>query len=436
MTPERDERNNDVARRRMQRRRQQVRQRRQASLRVALMMAVLLMAVALIIWVSIKSPAAPQTQPTDAVATQPAQMQPTEDVDETKPTEPTTVIHIAAAGDLNVTDGVIANAATFSGYDFTGAFLDVAPVLAAADLSMVNFEGTLSGAPFGQETGSAPAALAECLANMGVDAVQTANSAAIRSGVLGLQSTLSGLRSAGLIPVGTFADRQEFRRSGGYTVVEVEGIRIALVAFTKGMDNLGLPEGSEDCVNLLYEDYTTDYKNIDTDGITDVLRKVASEQAALTVALLHWGSEYNENISKSQEKIRDLMLSNGVDAIIGSHSHLLQAIEFDETEGTLVAWSLGDFYGDATQAGSNYSVILDLEVTMDNLTGQTAITGYSTTPIYTLRPEQSISGGLRVVQVDKAMARFESGYVHRMTQEAYDSLSGALGRIEKRLSGE
>ena len=163
---------------------------------------------------------------------------------------------------------------------------------------------------------------------------------------------------------------------------------------------------------------------------------MASEQADLTVALLHWGSEYNENISKSQEKIRDLMLSNGVDAIIGSHSHLLQAIEFDETEGTLVAWSLGDFYGDATQAGSNYSVILDLEVTMDNLTGQTAITGYSTTPIYTLRPEQSISGGLRVVQVDKAMARFESGYVHRMTQEAYDSLSGALGRIEKRLSGE
>ena len=445
MTPERDEMNEQLHQRHLQRQKERQRrqkQNRQAVLRLVMMMAALAMAVALIVWGSVNAPDGQATQPTDTgaqnqtttvPATQTTASQPTQEV---AATEPTTVIHIAAAGDLNVTDTVITDATTVAGHDFTDAFLDVAPVVSAADLSIINFEGTLAGVPYGTETGSAPAALAEELAAIGVDVVQTANSASIRAGVLGLQSTLAGFRNAGVTPVGTFADSEAFRRSGGFTMVEVEGIRIALVAFTKGMDNLGLPEGSEDCVNLLYEDYTTDYKKIAADSITDILRDVEAAQPDLTIALLHWGSEYNENISDSQEDIRDLMLDNGVDAIIGTHSHLLQPIEFDETAGTLVAWSLGDFYGDAKESGSNYSVILDLEITLDNLTGLTSITGYSTTPVYTLKPEQSAAGGYRVVRIEKAISRYESGYIGRVTEDAYNSLCQALTRVEKRIAGE
>jgi hypothetical protein len=70
--------------------------------------------------------------------------------------DPTTVIHIKAAGDLNITDKVVAAGNSPLGYDFTKAFLDVAPVLADADLTMLNLEGIFVGEPYGTATRSAP----------------------------------------------------------------------------------------------------------------------------------------------------------------------------------------------------------------------------------------------------------------------------------------
>lgn len=450
MTPERD--NKESLNRRLDQRRQrrqaQSRQQRQAMLRLWMVLLALVMAAGLIVWSTIRAANAPAPVPTEATETTETNPVPstetvppeTQESQDEQAQVATTLsgkqIHIVAAGDLNVTDEIVNAAMTPSGYDFSDAFLDVAPVLGSADLAILNYEGTIAGTPYGTATGSAPADLAQALANIGVDMVQTANSASIRAGVLGLQSTIAGLENVGITPVGTFMDSDTYRRTGGYTMVEVEGVRIAVVAFTKGMDNLGLPEGSSDCVNLLYKDYTTDYKQIDTSGITSVLRNVAAEEPDLTIALLHWGSENNENISTSQEKIRDLMIENGVDAIIGTHSHLLQAIEFDEGAGTLVAWSLGDFYGNATQPGSNYSVILDLEITRDEATGFAAITDYNVIPIYTLKPEQSASGGQRVVQIEKAIARYESKYIGAVTEDAYNNLVYSLERIEKRIAGE
>ena len=163
-----------------------------------------------------------------------------------KPQSGTTVIRLAAAGDLNVTDYMLDNAAHENGYDFSQTFLDVAPVLSGADLTLLNFEGNLSGDSYGSKTGAAPLELPKTLKAIGVDAVQTANSAAIRQGVSGLVTTLDVMDHVGLKALGTFADSAAFRKSGGYEIVEVNGIRIALIAFTKGMDNLGLPAGSED----------------------------------------------------------------------------------------------------------------------------------------------------------------------------------------------
>ena len=370
----------------------------------------------------------PPVQTTAPVETSPAGTEPP------KPQTGTTVIHIAAAGDLNVTDYVLENAAHENGYDFSQAFLDVAPILSAADLTLLNFEGNLSGGSYGYATGAAPLELPKALKSIGVDAVQTANSAAIRQGVSGLVSTLEAFEHVGLTALGTYANSEDFRQRGGYEIVQVEGIRIALVAFTKGMDNLGLPAGSEDCVNILYEDYSSDYKKVDTDRIARVLRNVAEEQPDLTIAMVHWGSEYNDEISKSQDKIRKQLQEGGVDIILGTHPHLVQKVDHDPIAKTLVAWSLGDFFGDGVMAGTNYSIILDMEITRDNATGEVFLSDWDYTPIYTLKPEQSVIGGHRVVRIREAMERYESEFVGRITDEAYSSMEKALKRIDERVT--
>jgi len=364
---------NDPQRRRKARYARKAKQMRQRR-RLLLVLLAAVSAAAAALWFFQGSDAPDETTPPAVQTTVPSETTPVQ-TEPPRPQTGTTVIHVAAAGDLNVTDYVLENAAHENGYDFSQTFLDVGPILSGADLALLNFEGNLSGGSYGYKTGAAPLELPKMLKSIGVDAVQTANSAAIRQGVSGLVTTLEAFEHVGLPALGTYANTEDFRERGGYEIVQVEGIRMALIAFTKGMDNLGLPAGSADCVNLLYEDYSTDYKKVDTERIDRVLRNVAEEQPDLTIAMVHWGSEYNDEISASQEKIRKQLQEGGVDIILGTHPHLVQKVDYDPIAKTLVAWSLGDFFGDAVMAGTNYSIILDMEVTRDNATGEVFLSG-------------------------------------------------------------
>ena len=360
--------------------------------------------------------------------------EPTEEKESSRNKAPT-VIHLVAGGDLNVTDKVVWSGQTSGDFDYTKAFMDVAPILADADLTLLNFEGNACGAPYGSGSASAPQKMLEALKAAGVDMLQMANSQSITNGMNGLISTLSNIRTAGLEPMGAFSSQEEFRKSKGYTVVEVSGIKIALVAFTKGMDGRGMPDGNEDCVNLLYEDYSTTYQKVDTEGITKILKSVASEKPDLTVALLHWGSEYNDSTSKTQESIVKLMQKQGVDVILGNHSHMVHKITHDEVTGQFVAYSLGDFFGDGSRGGTNYSILLDLEITMDHETGTTMVTGYDYTPIYILS-EDECDGDRRVIRIDNAISAYEGNYVDKVTKSCYDSMKNALERIADRVAGK
>ena len=347
--------------------------------------------------------------------------------------DPKTVIHIKAAGDLNVTDRVIDSGLAISGYDFSRAFQDVAAILADADLTVLNFEGNVYGEPYGSQTGSAPMQLLKDLRACGVDLVQMANSCAVNNGLNGLYSTLQAIRAAGIEPIGAYSSEAEFNISKGYTITEVNGVRVAFVAFTKGLGGRGLPDGNENLVNLLYVDYATTYKEIDRDRITRILKNVELEDPDITVAMVHWGSEYNEDISGTQQSIVSLMKREGVDVILGTHPHTLQPIVFDEAAGTLVCYSLGDFYGDAERGATNYSIILDIEITKDADAGTTKVTGFSYTPIYTVKESECVDGKRRVVRIDKAIEAYKGKFLDSITEACHESMTYALTRIEQRI---
>ena len=145
--------------------------------------------------------------------------------------------------------------------------------------------------------------------------------ASINNGLNGLNSTIQAIRNAGIEPLGAYATEAEFKQYKGYTITEVRGVKIAFVAFTKGMSGRGMPVGSENLVNLLYEDYADEYQTVDEKRITQILKNAAAERPDLTVALVHWGSEYNDDLSRSQQRIVSLMKKQGVDVILGTHPH-------------------------------------------------------------------------------------------------------------------
>ena len=426
-----DEMNMRREKREAQRRKQQAEAKR---LRITLILAavVLVLCTAGIVFLTSRSDS---SQTTVAAETRPTQKptQATEPATRAQKSTKTT-IHIKAAGDLNVTNTVINAGVAVGGYNYTRAFMDVASTLSDADLTVLNLEGNICGEPYGSDTTSAPRELLEGLRNAGVDLIQMANSCTINNGLIGLTSTLQSIRAAGLEPVGAFASESEFRESKGYTITQAQGVKVAFVAFTKGLGGRGLPAGNDNLVNILYEDYASTYDKIDRTRITNILKAVEAEKPDITIALLHWGSEYNDDISDTQKSIVNLMKKQGVDVILGTHPHTVQAIEYDTLAGTLVAYSLGDFFGDASRGGTNYSIILDLEITKDSSTGTTKVTNYSYTPIYTVSEVETADGYRRVVRIDKTVEAWEENYLDKVSQSAKESMVYALERIEARIN--
>ncbi len=424
---------------RRKRREEQLRRRRKQQRRLRLGMAAALVVLGIcccVIYYFIQN--APQGQMVQSAAVpaaaEPATEAPTE---ETRSRfDPITTVHIRAAGDLNITDSVVDSGLAANGYDYTRAFQDVASTLSSADLTIMNLEGNVCGEPYGTATTSAPNKILNALSAAGVDILQMANSCTINNGLIGLNSTLQAIRAAGIEPVGAYSSTAEFKRSKGYTICDVGGIRIAVVAFTKGVGGRGLPEGSEGCVNLLYTDYESTYRRVDTAGITKILDNAKAEKPDFIIALVHWGSENNDTISKTQESIITLLKKNGVGLILGTHPHLVQEIAYDQAAGTLVAYSLGDFYGDGSRSGTNYSIILDIEITKDSDKRTTKVTGYSYTPIYTLTGSQSADGYQRVVRIEQAMQAHDGNFVDKITDDCYKDMTYSLTRIADRTSGK
>ena len=139
--PEYDE---DMQRRREKReamkRKQKARARR---LRLTLILALLILAGAAfgIYTLVQKNDASHALQATEPEETEEETQEETSDI-----LDPITVVHVRAAGDLNVTDSVIASGQSATGYDYTAAFRDVAAVLSEADLTVMNFEGKIGRA--------------------------------------------------------------------------------------------------------------------------------------------------------------------------------------------------------------------------------------------------------------------------------------------------
>lgn len=390
--------------------RQEKQQQRNAArkrLTIRLAVAAMILIVAAVVVISVTAP--------------PAEPAP----EQTTPPEDVTTIRIAAVGDVNITDRVVGSGRTTE--DYSNMLLDVSHLLADPHLTLMNLEGVASGAPYG-DSRSAPQEMLQALKRIGVDGVQLANSYTVHNGISSLASTISALEQANLMPLGAYRND---RADKPYIIVNVQGVRVALVAFTKGTVGMGMLKNSGYGANILYTDFDT-YQKVDTNRINSILSDIRSEKPDLVIAMLHWGSEYNDNISTSQKKIRDLLQNGGVDAIIGTHSHYVQKMELD-ANGNFIAYSLGDFLGDVPRAGTEYSVILNLTVEKNNKTGNTVIKGFDYTPTFLVNEEDK---PLRVVRLREAIAAYESGQLGRVSQETYEAMKYALTRVEARVSGK
>ena len=236
------------------------------------------------------------------------------------PADPDVTATLAAVGDIMAYQSQIDAAQQDDlTYNFKDAFSAVSAYTASADITVGNLElnmlGTTpySGSPTTAPYFNAPEILAQNLSDIGFDILQTANTYSIMNGINGLSSTMRLLNEAGIDAVGTHTS--DPGATGGVITREVNGIKFAFIAFTKGVNNMTLPLNSEYCVDLLYTDYNTDYKIVDSTGILERVDAAKATDPDVIVAMLHWGSEYETSISDTQKDIRISRLCPGIEFI-------------------------------------------------------------------------------------------------------------------------
>ena len=79
------------------------------------------------------------------------------------------------------------------------------------------------------------------------------------------------------------------------------------------------------------------------DPVLEEIKKINGEVDIVAV-YTHWGTEYNENFTKTQQDQAHQLIDAGADVIFGSHPHVVEPIE--EYKGKIIFYSLGNFVFD------------------------------------------------------------------------------------------
>jgi hypothetical protein len=223
------------------------------------------------------------------------------------------------------------------GADFFGSVVEAL----AADLVMGNLEQPLTGdtgyvkcaEPDACHQFRAPPEYAQHLVDGGFHLLNQANNHGYDYGPEGYRNTQRALAEHGLAHTGA---------PGEITVVEVEGLRVAVIGFSP---------------------YSANNSLLDIDGGQELVRR-ADESADLVVIQVHMGAEgadrtrvtpgeeifYGENRG-DPIKFSRAMIDAGADLVVGHGPHVLRGMEFHR--GRLIAYSLGNFAGGGGTLSAN-----------------------------------------------------------------------------------
>ena len=343
------------------------------------------------------------------------------------------VVTLNFVGDISLDETMLQSFQKGTEYDFTPLLQRVIPRLASADLTIGNLEGNVS------QTGTVgdhtyPPALLRDLYEAGFDILQTSNSYSIQNGIAGLVETKQAIQNAGMEALGTWVSEED-RTENHILIREVNGMRIAFLAFTKGMNNLRLPTGTDYCVDLLYSDYDTNYSKIARADISSAVEEARLWQPDLIVAMLHWGSEYDKEIADSQKEIAKLLFENGVNLIVGSHSHFVGPMELKNKNitysgGNLIAYSLGDFVSTADTSTARNGCVLSVTVCKDE--DGIRITDLRYSPTYSAAPTDDLgTESYEVLDTLDAISFYKNGYYDRVSDKLYEKLVSAVEKMKE-----
>ncbi len=267
-------------------------------------------------------------------------------------------VNFTAIGDIMCHNSQYNDAKKNGKYDFSYVFEDIKSYIENADIAVGNLETTFAGSGKGYSSYpqfNTPEILAQNLKDLGIDVLSTANNHSLDTGYQGIESTIDYLDQVGIEHIGTYKSA-----IAQNTIVykEVNGLKIAFLAYTYGTNGIKIPAGKEYSINLIDKELIKKHLEFAKEGNPDVI-----------CVNMHWGVEYEKVQNEEQKELAQFLFENGADIILGSHPHVLQPMEETtitlpngEEENKFVIYSLGNFMSGQTKENTRNSIILNFDI--------------------------------------------------------------------------
>ena len=251
--------------------------------------------------------------------------------------EQETSARIMANGDLLYHDIIYISAKKSDGtYDFHENFEYVKPWLKQADLVIGDFEGTVNKDHYlaGYPLFNAPGEVMDAIKDAGYQVLDLAHNHILDSQIEGVVSTADAIEKAGMTPVGVYT--HESRDKAPLVIKEVNGIKVAILAYSYGFN------GIEQSISQ--EDYNRYLSDLDEDKMKAEIER-AEKEADITIIMPQMGVEYQIEPTEEQKKLYHKMIDWGADIIFGGHPHVVEPAETVEKDGDkkLIIYSMGNF---------------------------------------------------------------------------------------------
>ena len=244
---------------------------------------------------------------------------------------------VVANGDILIHDALYYTAKKDDGsYDFNPFFEYVKPWIEGADLAIGDFEGTISDrSPLGgYPLFNAPVQIADTMKDVGYDVVDLAHNHILDTGLYGLKYTDKVFKDRGLDTVGVHADKK--RSEDKILIKEVNGIKIAILAYAYGYNGMD--------ANLTAEDRTNHLSDLDEEKMKEEIQR-AEKEADVTLVMPQMGVEYKLEPTEEQKALYHKMIEWGADVVFGGHPHVIEPAETVEKDGDkkFIIYSMGNF---------------------------------------------------------------------------------------------
>ena len=252
-------------------------------------------------------------------------------------TEQETSARIMANGDLLYHIPIYRTALKEDGtYDFHENFEYVKPWFKQADLVIGDFEGTVNKDHYlaGYPLFNAPGEVMDAIKDAGYQVLDLAHNHILDSQIEGVFSTADAIEKAGMTPIGVYT--HEPREKAPIVIKEVNGIKIALLAYSYGFN------GIEEYISK--EDYDNHLSDLNEDKMKAEIER-AEKEADITIIMPQMGIEYQLEPTEEQKQLYHKMIDWGADLIFGGHPHVVEPAETIEKDGDkkLIIYSMGNF---------------------------------------------------------------------------------------------